>query len=91
MDVHLWLKCDVMMWRQRSRVQWLREGDRNSKFFHAQAFNRRWVNRLTALKNSEGTGLQGQQLEAHIVEYFQAIFSTSIDKGPIDFLAWIER
>jgi hypothetical protein len=36
-ELHSLLAKEETHWRQRSRVSWLREGDRNSKFYHACA------------------------------------------------------
>lgn len=40
-DVHKWLEMEEMMWRQRSWVDWLKEGNKNIKYFHAKASTRR--------------------------------------------------
>jgi hypothetical protein len=39
-------ECEEIMARQRSRVDWLHEGDQNTSFFHARAFARRKTNKI---------------------------------------------
>jgi hypothetical protein len=46
---------EEMLWMQRSRINWLTEGDRNTKFFHQKAIWRARKNRIKRLKDDNGT------------------------------------
>ena len=45
-----WALLEEIMWRQKSREVWLKEGDRNTRFFHKMANFHRKHNDITRLK-----------------------------------------
>lgn len=57
LEVNVWMEMDELMWKQRSRVSRLKEGDRNS--IHTKASNRRQRHKITTLQNDEGAWLEG--------------------------------
>ena len=70
------LSCDEVYWRQRSRAIWLKEGDRNSKFFHRRATNRRKRNKLKGLFDQHGVWQTSPQgMESVVLHYFQDLFA----------------
>lgn len=69
---------EEVIWRQRARTLWIREGDRNTKIFHGKASARRKTNTILKLKNNEGRVCSSEEEISQIVlDYFQDIFSTS--------------
>lgn len=76
-------KEEELFWRQRSRIQWLQHGDKNTGFFHAVTRGRRQQNRINIIENDQGLAVQEEgQIGAAIAEYFQDIFTTN---GASDF------
>ncbi|KAL0390870.1 UNVERIFIED_CONTAM: hypothetical protein Scaly_0444100 [Sesamum calycinum] len=56
-------------WKQRSKDLWLKEGDRNSSFFHAKASRRHQMNSIRKLRNpDEWNGVPPTVVNAEMVE-----------------------
>ena len=42
------------LWAQKSRCQWLSQGDKSTRYFHLSTLARRRRNTILALKDDEG-------------------------------------
>ncbi|XP_041011306.1 uncharacterized protein LOC121255085 [Juglans microcarpa x Juglans regia] len=58
-EVQKWLERDEIMWQQRSRALWLKEGDKNFKFSHSKATIRRKKNKILRLQDDLGSWKKG--------------------------------
>lgn len=69
---------DEIHLRQRSRISWLREGDRNSNFFHLKASSRKVLNTIPGLVSSHSDWCSDDSKMGNIVlDYFGEIFTSS--------------
>ncbi|KAL9661179.1 hypothetical protein QQ045_026001 [Rhodiola kirilowii] len=83
-----WLAREELLWRQRSRVEWLKFGDKNTKFFHARASQRRKKNCIEKLRNKNGEMADSRaQINEAVVEFFRDLFQTTLDESNTDWEA----
>ena len=65
-------------WRQRSRIQWLKNGDRNTGFFHSATRQRRMQNSFTVLEDGNGTAVyEEEQISGVVADYYRTLFTTN--------------
>jgi hypothetical protein len=76
---------EEMMWLQRARVDWLREGDRNTKFFHQRAAWRARRNRVHKLKQSSGIWVDDpESMKEMVMDYFQDLYRKDEQINPLE-------
>lgn len=49
----LW-KIEEQIWHQKSRINWLKAGDQNTRFFHLTTLHRRQRNIILKIANDDG-------------------------------------
>uniref|UniRef100_A0A803PQ54 Reverse transcriptase domain-containing protein n=1 Tax=Cannabis sativa TaxID=3483 RepID=A0A803PQ54_CANSA len=64
-----------IFWKQRSKVHWLRAGDKNTKFFHHKASSRKKTNFIRNLTLDDGSVISNNAaIEAEICRFFSTLF-----------------
>lgn len=77
-DLNDLLAMEESYWKQWSRVSWLKEGDRNTRFFHASASQCKQKNEIKSLQDCHGNLVTRRDNMVQVVEdYFRGIYHTS--------------
>lgn len=65
-------------WRQRSRLLWLKLGDRNTGYFHAITKSRKRANAFSVIEDEHGLMVHKEEEIVQVIDaYFEKIFTTS--------------
>ena len=72
-----WLRRQEIYWAQRSRVNWIKHGNKNTKNFHLKASQRRQRNLIQGIMDPQGKWLEELEDVARVVvQYFNDLFSS---------------
>jgi hypothetical protein len=67
-------KQEETIWRQKSRIRWLKEGEWNTKFFHRTTIARRTHNKILKIRDQDGIEREShKEIENILVNHFQGI------------------
>jgi hypothetical protein len=74
---------EEIMWMQRSRIAWLQEGDRNTKYFHPRASWRRRKNKVRCLKREDGSWtMDSNEMGNLATQFFQELYTQEENINP---------
>ena len=77
-ELHKVMDLEEISWCQKSRILWLKKGDRNTKFFHRMA-NSHLRNNFIRCLNVEGTlTLDPKEVKEGIVQYYRQLYCETI-------------
>ena len=83
LEANEWMEREEIKWKQKSRELWLKEGDRNSKFFHLSTLIRRHRNFIAEIHLDNGHWIHSKDdIEAYFKDEFQKLFSNSNPQIP---------
>lgn len=72
------LHREEILWAQKSRVNWLKWGDKHRKKFHQSTIERRSKNKISSLKDSNEVWVSGDdQIKSLSKNFFSNLFESS--------------
>lgn len=78
LGLDLLLSHEEKYWKQRSRTLWVKEGDRNMRFFHQRTKTRQAKNSIKRIRNENGDWVTNENgIESTVTNYFRDIFYSS--------------
>lgn len=74
-ELFKYLAIEEQFWKKKTGMQWFQDGNRNTKFFHAQVNGRRKRLQLRRIQNNNGIWLEDTgSMDEEAVRFFNAQF-----------------
>ena len=90
-EIELLLEQEEIHWAQRSRINWLQHGDKNTSYFHHFASERRKRNSIKRLKNENVTWVEDiESLNPMISDYFARLFTVEVEEPDPEVLSKVD-
>lgn len=81
-DLWAWMKRKEMYWAQNSKISWLKDGDRNTKFFHIIASNKRRKNSIASIEVNGVCNDDIEKIKKEASNFFKNIFKEEYHNRP---------
>lgn len=86
-ELEVVLDNEELLWKQKSRNDWLEFGDKNSRYFHSQVHKRRHCNRILSLKLSDDLWSHDEvNIKEEVVGFFQRLYTEGDSHGLSTYL-----
>jgi hypothetical protein len=81
-DIERALLQEEISWKQKSRVKWLKEGDKCTKFFHLMANSNKRFNSIESLIIDGSLSSNPDDIRDHAANYYESLFTESLSWRP---------
>jgi hypothetical protein len=77
-EVNAIMEEEELKWKQLAKEHWLKNGDKNTKYFHANVNQKRRSKHINKIFDENGVSCETEmEVEHAFLSYFQQLFSTS--------------
>lgn len=80
------LNMEEIFWKEKSKVKWHCEGDRNTTYFHRLAKIKNASSLITSMKSGDITLNDPNEVSAHVVNHFSNLFSSNANVSQNDMV-----
>ncbi|XP_061345139.1 uncharacterized protein LOC133290994 [Gastrolobium bilobum] len=78
-DLNITLEQEELMWFQKSRHDWIADGDKNTRFYHLKTVMRRCSNIVTRLRNNLNEWIEDPcELKNHVCNFYKDLFTEEV-------------
>jgi len=76
------LHCQYFFWKERAKMLWFKDGDRNTSFFHAVVKRRNNSSGIHRLRIDNEVTEDPKLIEDHILEFYKNLYAESFSNVP---------